>query len=170
MLIYLTGYMGSGKSRYGKVAARLLGFEFRDLDDIIEERAGMEISAIFSASGEAHFRVVEREALISTVPDAPCIIATGGGTPCDKYNLMFMKQHGITIYLQLDPRSLAARLKHLASSRPLLQPHLDDLDSFVATHLSTREPWYLQSDIIIKGEGLTGKRLAEEIRKAIETR
>lgn len=163
MIIYLTGYMGSGKSRYGKVAARHLGFEFFDLDELIEERAGMKIREIFRISGEEAFRNLEHEMLIETVPEKDAIISTGGGAACSEENMRFMNEHGVTIYIKLHPKSLSGRLKLLASSRPLLSPHLHDLDGFVERHLAEREPFYLRSQSVVKGEGLTGKKLAEVI-------
>jgi shikimate kinase len=167
MLIYLTGYMGSGKSRYGRDAARRLGYGFIDLDALIEERAGMSIPAIFAGPGEAAFRLLEQTLLTETLPGEDTLMATGGGTPCSDANLAFMKRHGKLVYIQLSAGALAARLKTMAPTRPLLTPHLDHLTPFVASHLAQREPWYLQAHLIVQGVGLTGKKLADEIQSAI---
>lgn len=165
MIVYLTGYMGSGKSRYGKAAAGILGFDFLDLDSLIQEQAGMSIPDIFSLHGEEHFRRIEQELLTSLLPDADTIISTGGGTACSHENITFMNSHGYTIYIRLHPKSLGSRLKSMAASRPMLSPHLSDLESFVERHLAERESFYLKSKLVIKGEGLTGKKLAEVIAK-----
>jgi shikimate kinase len=161
MIFYLTGYMGSGKSRYGREAARRLGFGFIDLDEVIEEYAGKSINKIFADEGEDSFRSLERMMLMQTLPEADTIIATGGGTPCTEENLTFMKAHGKVVYLQLSAGVLASRLKILAPTLPVLSPYLDDLPGFVARHLAEREPWYLQADLIVSGEGLTGRKLGE---------
>ncbi|HRZ43382.1 MAG TPA: shikimate kinase [Bacteroidales bacterium] len=167
MIIYLTGYMGSGKSRYGKLAARRLGYGFMDLDELIEEDAGMSISELFSQKGEDYFRQKERSVLMETLPGVDTIIATGGGTYCSEENLRFMKSHGRVVYLRLPTEVLASRLKILAPTRPLLTPHLDNLQEFVASHLMEREAWYLQADLTVEGKGLTGKKLAEALRTLI---
>ena len=163
MLIYLTGYMGSGKSRYGREAARRLGFAFLDLDALIESAAGMSIVQIFREKGEDFFRQAERRILMNTLPEGDTLIATGGGAPCSAENLRFMMEHGKVLYLRLSAEILASRLKILAPTRPLLTPHLDNLPQFVTHHLAEREPWYLQAHLVVEGNGLTGKKLAEAI-------
>ena len=61
--IFLIGYMGCGKTTLGRALAARTGVRFIDLDDYIEERAGMTISGIFATKGESAFRAMEREAL-----------------------------------------------------------------------------------------------------------
>ena len=39
----MTGFSGSGKTTVGRIAARLLGWAFVDLDDEIEQTAGLAI-------------------------------------------------------------------------------------------------------------------------------
>ena len=41
MRVYLTGFMGSGKSTLGKSLAAALSFSFIDLDSLIEEEEGL---------------------------------------------------------------------------------------------------------------------------------
>ena len=50
--LYLVGFMGAGKSTVGAAAARLLGREFIDLDQLIEAREGCGIPDIFARQGE----------------------------------------------------------------------------------------------------------------------
>ena len=62
--IFLVGFMGAGKTTVGRALARQLRWDFFDLDDLIEQRAGKSVQAIFSESGESEFRRLEREGLI----------------------------------------------------------------------------------------------------------
>jgi shikimate kinase len=167
MLLFLTGYMGSGKSRYGREAARRMGYGFLDLDELIEGRSGMAIQDIFARLGEEQFRQLESEALLEAVSRKNTVVATGGGTPCISGNLALMQNHGRLVYLQMHPRSLAHRLRNNAALRPLLLPHLHDLEGFITQHLKEREPSYLQADLILKGEGLTGKALATSLTQLL---
>lgn len=167
MRVYLIGYMGSGKSRYGRDAAKIMGFDFIDLDELIEKRAGISISDIYNTRGEGRFREIEREVLLTTLPEGNAIISTGGGTPCSEANLGFMADNGELVYIRLHPASLAHRLEKLAETRPILQPHIDGLEGFVRKHLAEREKWYMKAGHIVKGEGLTGRRLANEIRERL---
>jgi shikimate kinase len=163
MRIYLTGYMGSGKSRHGRDAARRLGLQFLDLDTVIEQQAGMKVVEIFARFGEPLFREMEQAALKESLQHEEAIVATGGGTPCFEANQRLMQAHGKLVYLQMHPRSLAHRLKIGAARRPLLAPHQDNLEDFISSHLEERKQWYLQADMVLKGEGLTGKMLADAI-------
>jgi shikimate kinase len=168
MIVYLIGYMGSGKSRYGRAAASILGWQFLDLDLLIEHAAGMSIPEIFAQFSEAHFRQVEHQMLTTTLPTQPTIVATGGGAPCVDENLNFMIQHGKLLYLRLHPSSLVSRLETRIAGRPMLAPHAEQPEAFITQHLAEREPWYLQAHRVVKGEGLTGKKLAEEIRQMLD--
>src|SRR5580704_14027323 len=77
--LVLTGFMGSGKSTVGRSLAQRLGWGFVDLDSLIEQRDGRAVSRIFEESGEAAFRAVETEALISSLQESQLVIALGGG-------------------------------------------------------------------------------------------
>ena len=62
-VFYLTGFMGSGKSTIGPILANTMGWEFYDLDRVIEDKAGMTVKEIFEEFGEEHFRNLETETL-----------------------------------------------------------------------------------------------------------
>lgn len=62
-MIFLVGFMGSGKSTVGPELARRLNCSFLDLDDRIIEAAGCPIAEIFDRLGEAAFREIEHREL-----------------------------------------------------------------------------------------------------------
>ncbi len=78
-VIYLLGFMGSGKSTVGNLLAGALGWPLIDLDTVIEAGQGLSIREIFENSGEAFFRQVERAALTEASKAEPAVIALGGG-------------------------------------------------------------------------------------------
>jgi shikimate kinase len=81
--VFLTGFMGCGKSTVGSRAAELLQVPFYDLDKELERLAGRRIQEIFEKHGEGHFRSMERQALedlLAFVGGESCLIALGGGT------------------------------------------------------------------------------------------
>jgi shikimate kinase len=151
-IVYIIGFMGSGKTTAGKKLATHLGWSFIDLDKKIEEHAGETIPEIFSRSGEAHFRNIETELLKSLEYQSNTIISTGGGTPCHSDNMDYMLNMGLTVYLKLTPGQLKSRLSKLKGDRPLLKD-LDHqkLQSFIEEKLADREKWYNRSDIIVEG-------------------
>ena len=58
--IFLTGFMGSGKSTIGPILANTIGYDFADVDRLVEARENRSVRSIFLESGEEHFRTLER--------------------------------------------------------------------------------------------------------------
>ena len=77
--IFLTGYMGAGKTTLGKAFARELNVSFIDLDWYIEERFHKSIRELFIERGERSFRELERNMLHEVAEFEDVIISTGGG-------------------------------------------------------------------------------------------
>ena len=153
MRIYLIGFMGCGKSSFGKRLARKLEYPFLDLDEAVEARSGHTVAEIFDQQGETVFREVEKEVLRKTLEMPSGVIATGGGTPCFFDNMDFMKAAGKTVYLKMSPLSLANRLEHARRERPMVSGYKGDaLLELIQTKLKEREPYYLRAHCIIKGE------------------
>lgn len=150
MKIFLIGFMGSGKTYWGKIWADELKYEFADLDDVIEKKECRSVDTIFNESGEDYFREKESEALQAVSSLDNIIIACGGGTPCFNDNLQWMQANGATVYLQASPEQLAQRLISEKSKRPLIK-NIDDNDLFlfIEKKLHERESFYLQSEFIV---------------------
>lgn len=122
MHIYLTGFMGAGKSTVGKALARLTGRPFVDLDERIEARQGQAIAAIFDSVGEPGFREVESEVL-RELPDRPeLVVALGGGAQSQPENRTWLAEHGVTVWLDLPWDTLVQRVRQQeAVRRPLFR-------------------------------------------------
>jgi shikimate kinase len=153
MVIFLIGFMGSGKSTLGKRLARRIEFEFEDMDQVIEEQQNMQISEIFQHKGEACFRELERKYIESVDPQRNLVIATGGGAPCFGNNMQIMNEKGMTVYLKLNAQGLATRLVKARNIRPLIASmspeHLLD---YITDVLPGRERFYNQASCILNGE------------------
>lgn len=100
--IVLIGMPSAGKTTIGKMLEERMQKEFIDLDDIIIEKAGKSIPEIFEERGEAGFRAIETEAAIEVSKLNNKIIATGGGTIKHKVNMDYLRQNGITIFIDRD--------------------------------------------------------------------
>jgi shikimate kinase len=154
-LVYIIGFMGSGKSTAGKKLSASLGWSFIDLDRKIEERAGKSIPQIFEQDGEDQFRKLESEILHTLSSLKETIVSTGGGTPCHGENMDFMLSTGLTIYLKLTPEQLTNRLLESSGKRPLIKNIPDyKLFDFIESRLAQREKWYGRANIIIEGINL----------------
>lgn len=166
MMIFLIGFMGSGKTTLGKKLARVMGYDFVDLDKVIETRAGQSIPDFFAKHGEEAFRALERDCLQTGLPAGNTVVATGGGAPCYYDNMEWMNRHGVTVYLMLEPKALASRLKGSAD-RPLISGLSGaELLAYIEEKLALREPYYRKAAYWVEGLDLTAEKLAGYIRRA----
>ena len=164
-LVYIIGFMGSGKSTAGKKLAASLEWTFIDLDRKIEEKAGKTIPQIFAQDGEDQFRQIETDVLKKVKGLTETIVSTGGGTPCHGDNMDLMLETGLTIYLKMTPQQLTNRLLESSGERPLIKNIPDDqLFEFIEKKLSVREKWYARANIIIEGINLDINRLHSLIK------
>lgn len=157
MILFLVGFMGSGKSYMGRRLAALTGLPWRDLDQVIEAEEGRTIAEIFRIEGEAYFRARERYWLEQTSAELSeernrtyppqsglrAIISTGGGAPCFGDNMDWMNRHGITVWLNPPMEVLLERLERENNHRPVLEgKHGDELRALVAERSGQRIPFY----------------------------
>ena len=110
--------MASGKSTVGPILANTLGWDFMDLDKIIEEEVGKTVAEIFQDEGEKFFRDKETEVLKKLSFKDRLIISLGGGTSANNNNLELLKKTGTIIYLKTSPEAIFNRLR-FKRDRPL---------------------------------------------------
>jgi shikimate kinase len=100
--IVFTGFMGAGKTTVGRLLAARLGWEFLDLDACIESRTGLAVPTIFATHGEAHFRLLESQALAASLGRSNVVLALGGGAPEVLTNRLLIEQTPATATIFLD--------------------------------------------------------------------
>jgi 3-dehydroquinate synthase len=151
--IFLTGLSGSGKSTVARRVAGLLGWDFIDTDALLSERYGMSVGQVLVEYGEQRFRQVESEALISAANQERVVIATGGGAVIAESNRNFMREQGLTVYLQVSVEIAWQRVEEhthqsgIGAVRPLVvgtngKQRLQDL-------YTARKQWYEQAAVHI---------------------
>src|SRR3974390_453559 len=115
----LLGFMGTGKSSVGRLAASALHFDFLDTDEVIKFRAHKSISDIFEQDGEPAFREWERRVVEELTHRTKTVISTGGGLPANDANLASLKTHALVICLWASPEVIYERVRG-HEHRPLL--------------------------------------------------
>ena len=110
--------MGAGKSTVGPLVAGALGLPFIDLDGRVEEEAGMAVSEIFAAEGEAGFRRRERAA-VAAAAGGTAVVACGGGVVLAGENVARLRASGVVLWLDAPVGELAGRVG-AGAGRPLL--------------------------------------------------
>ena len=165
MKIFLIGFMGSGKTHWGRQLSHKLGIPFFDLDEQVSENAGKSINEIFTLSGEEEFRLMEKDALhIITESHDSFVMACGGGSPCYFNNIDYMNQAGITIWLNVPNETILERLLKDKDQRPLVKELSDDqLRNFIAKKMADRRIYYEQAEIITEDEPVDIDKLVEKI-------
>ena len=162
MKIFFVGFMGCGKTTWGRKLANRLEFEFIDLDKVFEDRVGTTITDYFTTHGQDAFRLLESELLKETSYPENVVVSTGGGLPAFFDNMQWMNDNGTTIYIKLTPATLAERLDKGKTTRPLIMgKHGEELVSFIAEKLAERERFYEQATHTVNGIEMTPDLLVE---------
>lgn len=156
--IFLTGYMGAGKTTLGKAFARELGLSFIDLDWYIESRFHKTISQLFAERGEDGFRRVEQNMLHEVGEFEDVVVSTGGGTPCFFDNMDYMNVQGQTVFLDVDVETLFRRLRVATQQRPILRGKSEEeLRVFIEKALADRSPYYTKARYRFDGNQLENR-------------
>ncbi|MEO6314338.1 MAG: shikimate kinase [Chitinophagaceae bacterium] len=168
MKIFLIGFMGSGKTHWGKILSQQTGLPYFDLDEVIVAAEKMSVQQLFHDKGEEYFRIKEQEVLEALAEDhANVIISTGGGTPCFFNNIDFMKQQGKVVWLNTAVDILLERLLKQKHSRPLIKNISDsELKAFIIKKLQDRKMYYEQAHVMLHEEVVNAESILKLIQDA----
>lgn len=162
--VFLIGFMGANKTTTGKTLARLLGWDFLDLDEAIEAAEGRSIARIFTESGEPHFRERERSILAGLDGRERLVVACGGGTYAHPPSAVVIDRLGTAVWLEA-PLGLCLRRAAGGPPRPLLKGPRQAESLYRA-----RLPRYRSAPLRIDVEPLTPEAAAERIAALVKGR
>lgn len=166
--VVLVGLMGAGKSTVGSLLAERLGWNFVDLDAVIEERAQRSVAEIFRMVGEARFRAWEAECTAELAGAERLVLATGGGWVTDPRNWQRLGSEGtLAVWLQLPVEAVLARLADQQANRPLL--HVADPAAVVSRLLQERERHYARAGLHLSTLGRSPVEIAREIESRVRS-
>ena len=118
--LFLTGFMGVGKSSVGRMLSELTGRSFLDTDYQIEKNTNLTVAEIFKLRGETEFRILEKSAVQDLIKGPPSIVALGGGALVNPESLERVLSQGILIHLTAEEAHLEERIAKQAWKRPLM--------------------------------------------------
>ncbi len=164
--------MGSGKSTIGPILANTLGWDFSDLDKLIENKTGKKIREIFEQEGESYFRKIETETLKEVSELQNVIISLGGGTIANKENLEILKKTGKIIYLKVSLDTVYYRLKYKKDRPALTKSNSESLSKEEMTDrikkmMGTRAKYYEQADYTVDTDRNSLGKTVDKIVKII---
>lgn len=166
--IFLIGLPSSGKTTLGKQLARYIRYRFLDTDSLIVKEEGMAINDIFAQKGEPYFREAEARILRAIRPNSKLIVSTGGGLPCFNENIGYIKNNGISIFLNVPPQQIAERIhRHEANDRPLYRKDDDQLLKNLQQKYQDRLRYYTQADFVLEGENIHIRQLLEVLQNVV---
>lgn len=160
-MIFLTGFMGTGKTTIGGELAKMTSQPFIDMDEEIVSKTGSTIPEIFKYAGEKAFRIIEREVLFEVAGKGTGIVATGGGAPVNPLNRSVMKASGTIINLTAPLDTLRIRVGK-DNNRPNWKHGVEKL-------FQSRQVAYSDADLIIDTNKLSAKESVKRIKKFIGT-
>ena len=155
MRIFLLGFMGTGKTYWGRKWSTLHDIPFYDLDEHVERQEQATVADIFEKNGEDYFRQKEAIMLRSLALNEPAIISCGGGTPCFFDNMDFMNENGITVLLDASPAYILENVKNEPGKRPLINDLNEaELLFFIEQKIKERIPYYSRAKLILSAPEL----------------
>ena len=165
MRIFLIGFMGSGKTHWGRLLSQKLSIPFFDLDEQVISQAGKSIVAIFAREGEEQFRLREKDVLhIITESHDSFVMACGGGSPCYFKNIDYMNQAGTTVWINTPLDTLFERLAKEKDKRPLIKELSNEqLRNFIRKKFAGRKIYYEQAHLAVDEEPVQLDKLVEKI-------
>ena len=163
--IYLTGFMGTGKSTVSRCLNEKYGLRQIEMDEQIAGAEGMPISVIFQEKGEEYFRGLET-ALVKKISGLKnVVVSCGGGTVMRRCNVEEMKKNGTIVLLTASPRTVYERVKN-SHDRPLLEGNMNE--EYIREMMEHRRPKYeAAADITIKTDGRTALDICSEIMEKL---
>ncbi len=159
--IFLTGYMGAGKSTVGRLLASRLGYGFVDTDRKLVSLHEKPVSQIFREHGEPFFRQAELELLTELVDEDHLVISTGGGTLTREETLAVIRDKGIVVYLRAPVEQLFERVIFSPKDRPMID--VPDAEKVFRERFEKRCPFYERADLIIDTAGKKPRDVMKEI-------
>ena len=141
--------------------AKSLGFQFVDVDLLIQQREGALLQELLDTRGVEPFLDAE-EAAVRSLACTGAVIAPGGSVVCREGAIAHLKAMGPVIYLRVPLEELKSRIHNMDSRGIAMEPGqtLEDI-------MTMRAPLYQRyADYVV--DALPGQPLAKSVSQVLE--
>lgn len=162
----LIGLRGAGKTSIGQSVARRLRVPFVELDQRIEEVAGMRLADVFSIHGEPYYRRLEREVIQGLLAKkGRAVLAAGGGIVTSPETYALLRGSCFTVWLAASPDDHWNRVVQQGDQRPMKgKPQaMAELRAILAA----RAPLYAQAHRRVDTSALGLERSVDEVARLL---
>jgi shikimate kinase len=157
--LFITGFMGVGKTTIGELVAQKLNRKFFDLDKEIEEYLNLPVLDIIEKFGVEYFRKIENQKLALLCTYKEVVVALGGGTLIHNKNLKQVEKSGYLVYLMGDYTTVKNRL--MASYQRPLFKNMDK--SAFEILFEERKEGYTKAQLCVQTDGLLPDQVSNRI-------
>jgi XRE family aerobic/anaerobic benzoate catabolism transcriptional regulator len=165
-VVALLGVRGAGKSTIGARVATGFGVPFIEVDQRIEQLAGLDLARIFEVHGDAYYHRLERKALEELLAEPhPAVIATGGSVVGDSDNYAMLCEGACTVWLRATAEDHWNRVVRQGDARPMAGH--PDAFAELRTLLNARGPLYSSARYVVDTSGRSIEQVAELVRSAV---
>ena len=161
--IFLTGYMGVGKTTVGRDLAKKLNYSFIDTDDVIVNKFNIHNDNILGFF-EDRKKYLDEETIIleNLIKLENVVVATGGGIVLKDKNIQLMMENGIVIYLKMSVETQIERIESL-EEKSLKKRFLPTIRDSGKEFMEGRNILYENNDFTVE----TDNKSVEEICSSI---
>ena len=162
-LVFL-GMMGSGKSSIGNLVSKKLKLPFIDIDNLIVNEVGMDITEIFEKKGQDYFGNIEEKITLKSLKEIKNIISLGGGGFINNKIREEILTNHFSFWLNWDESILIKRIKE-SKKRPLV---LKSTQQGMRRLIKDRSKIYAHAQFKINCNKLTKTEIVKKIIKIYE--
>ena len=114
MNITLIGMSGVGKSRIGRELAYKVGYNFIDIDEIIERRSGKKLQQMIDELGNEKFLKIEEKAILGIGRIDNSVISPGGSSIYSEKAMNFLKTISKIVFLNATLEEIKERTSNFS--------------------------------------------------------
>ena len=163
-IVTLIGMMGTGKTKFGRLVANNLNFNFYDVDTLIENKFKTTIKDLFIKYGEPFFRNIEEETIKKLIfkikeNNEKVVISLGGGGFDSINTRELLLNYTNVIWLNTPVNILVERVGS-GAKRPMIK---GDVKQSINQLLKKRTKFYSLSHFQLNTDKLSQSQVTEKI-------